>query len=477
LAFQVGDTRYRYKACPFGLSPLPKLFTDVSEVLKVYVRKTWQIVAYQYIDEWLFLSGDRVKVGWVTRAFVRLCIKLGLIVNLKKSVLLPSRQLVHMGMLWDFENAKVRVPDEKIEKICHEATRFLKATSCQLPLAESLMGKLVSVEKVVPWGRLHFRMFQKQLLSELKWGRSFRMYRLNQGARDDLRWWADAHHLRIWTTARQRVPQVVVHTDASLHGWGATGDDWCLKGDWSFQTKIRFHINLLELQAVKNVLLLEPHRVAGKVVRFMIDNSSVVYYINKQGGTRSSSLAEATRQLLLLAESLDCELQAVHIKGELNVLADMLSRTSLVLKTEWRLSVKSFNWLCTVSAWGVPEVELFANRLNHHLPRFFSPCVDQEAEATDALVSKWPRATCYAFPPATILSRVASKIMEERPERLILVAPWWPGKSWFPILHANAVSVHLFPEESLELVQPHFDHKMQDPLSLCLAVWNISFLN
>jgi hypothetical protein len=217
--------------------------------------------------------------------------------------------------------------------------------------------------------------------------------------------------------------------------------------------------------------------VEGKVVRFMIDNSSVVYYLNKQGGTRSSNLAEATRHLLLLAENLNTEIQAVHIKGELNVLADMLSRTNLVLKTEWRLSARSFEWLCSVSAWGVPEVELFANRLNHHLPRFFSPCVDKEAEATDALVSRWPKATCYAFPPTTILNRVVSKMLEEKPARLVLVAPWWPKKSWFPSLHTNAKSVHMFPEHILELVQPHFDHKMLEPQSLCLAVWNIHFPN
>ena len=59
LAFQVGATKFRYVACPFGLSPLPKVFTEVSEVVKTYARTNWSCTVFQYIDYWIFMSRDR----------------------------------------------------------------------------------------------------------------------------------------------------------------------------------------------------------------------------------------------------------------------------------------------------------------------------------------------------------------------------------------------------------------------------------
>ena len=164
LAFQVGDTAYRYTACPFGLSPLPKVFTEVSEVVKKYARLQWGCLVFQYIDDWLFMSPDRARLAWATKAFLQLCIRLGLIVNLKKSVLKTSRQLVHLGMLWDFQAARLRPPDAKIDQIAVLSRRAGESTRFPLPLLESLMGKIVSVESAVVFGRLNYRAFQRQLL-------------------------------------------------------------------------------------------------------------------------------------------------------------------------------------------------------------------------------------------------------------------------------------------------------------------------
>ena len=107
----------------------------------------------------------------------------------------------------------------------------------------------------------------------------------------------------------------------------------------------------------------------------------------------------------------------------------MLSRQDVLLKNEWRLSPETFHWVCDNCPWGEPEVDLFANRLNTQLPLFFSPCQDQGALGVDALLCPWPNRVCYAFPPTTILDKVAAKMLLEEPRRLLLVAPWWPNKS------------------------------------------------
>merc|ERR1712121_493861 len=72
----------------------------------------------------------------------------------------------------------------------------------------------------------------------------------------------------------------------------------------------------------------------------------------------------------------------IHLKGKINLLADQGSRRGPIA-TEWSLDNKSFLWCC--QKLGVPQVDLFATRLNKKLPTFVSLCPDPEALGWDAL--------------------------------------------------------------------------------------------
>ena len=174
LAFQVGSRRLRYVCCPFGLSPLPQVFTEVCLPLKAFARQTWGIPVFQYLDDWLFFANSQASVAAVTRDFVRWCIYLGLGVNLEKSSLVPPRQLVYLGVEWNFESASVRPPSAKSESVNLEALHLASVEAVTLPRLESFLGKLVALEKFVQYGRAHFRHLQLQLIRELRSGRSFR---------------------------------------------------------------------------------------------------------------------------------------------------------------------------------------------------------------------------------------------------------------------------------------------------------------
>ena len=73
LAFQVGAVRYWFKATPFGLSPLPQVFTEILETLKCYTRQRMAVMAFQYIDDWLLLARDRDALGHANLRFSNLC--------------------------------------------------------------------------------------------------------------------------------------------------------------------------------------------------------------------------------------------------------------------------------------------------------------------------------------------------------------------------------------------------------------------
>ena len=69
------------------------------------------------------------------------------------------------------------------------------------------------------------------------------------------------------------------------------------------------------------------------------------------------------------------QIRTKHIPGNLNVLADSLSRRDKVIETKWALNHQVFNQIC--HCWHQPIVELFATKLNHKLPMYVSPVPDR----------------------------------------------------------------------------------------------------
>ena len=85
------------------------------------------------------------------------------------------------------------------------------------------------------------------------------------------------------------IPDIQIFTDSSMKGWGAHTLNLEVSGVWSPNERT-LHINNLELRAVVLALKHWERVVIGKTILVAIDNSTVVAYINKQGGTVSRSL-------------------------------------------------------------------------------------------------------------------------------------------------------------------------------------------
>ncbi len=67
-----------------------------------------------------------------------------------------------------------------------------------------------------------------------------------------------------------------------------------------------------------------------------------------------------------------------------------------------------------------------------HCQMFFS--LSEGTLGTDALACSWPRGLRkYAFPPVSLLAQTLCKVREDE-EQVLLVAPYWPNRTWFPEL-------------------------------------------
>ena len=247
----------------------------------------------------------------------------------------------------------------RVEKFLTVAERFCTMQSPPAQLWQVILGHLASLERLVPHGRLRMRSLQWHLKSQWspKSDPPSLPVALPEEARRDLSWWMVRDHLLVGVRFGTPAPDLHLYSDASSSGWGAHLLDQNVSGVWSAQEKL-LHINLLEMKALFLALQAFQEDVAGHHVTAMCDNSTVVAYVNKQGGTVSRPLCLLTSRLLRWTESFDVHLEARYLPGESNVLADVLSRRGQIVGTEWSLHPQVARAL--LRAWGSPSIDLFA---------------------------------------------------------------------------------------------------------------------
>ena len=112
-----------------------------------------------------------------------------------------------------------------------------------------------------------------------------------------LLWWTKETNVLIAQPLHPLSHAIQIFTDASKEVWGAHLGDFTARGTWSVPES-HLHINFLELKAVLLALKRFQHLVQGKIVLVATDNTTVVAYINKEGGMRSGSLCALLWRLL-----------------------------------------------------------------------------------------------------------------------------------------------------------------------------------
>ena len=130
-------------------------------------------------------------------------------------------------------------------------------------------------------------------------------------------------------------PHMVIESDASKLGWGASYQGISTGGPWSAQEKSQ-HINCLELLAATLALQTFVKNERDVSVLLKIDNTAAVAYINNQGGTVSKELVSLTRKLWMWCLERNIHIQAQHLPGVMNLTADAELRV-LRDRSDWKL--------------------------------------------------------------------------------------------------------------------------------------------
>ena len=212
----------------------------------------------------------------------------GWIINQEKSELKPTQVFSFVDYEYHLESALVKPTQERWLKL---QDLILRLTSKHILTARhlmSLIGLLASIEKMVPEGRLHMRPFQFHLKEHWRFPQSL----------DSLLPWTEiiSAHLDGWHKRDERYrpssqrPLYPTLYRCLKRRLGRSLRANLYKGSVVRPGKKATHINVLELKAVALALQRFKDQCQNQTVLVATDNSTVVAYINKQGGTHSAEM-------------------------------------------------------------------------------------------------------------------------------------------------------------------------------------------
>ena len=465
LCFDFEGTRYCFVALVFGLTCAPRIFTKMLKVPLSYLRLRGSRCS-AWLDDILLVNSSSQSSSEQISFCISFLESLGFIIKPSKSHLVPTQSLQHVGFLWDTVKFVVSVPTDKVANLQALCSSALSSSSISIRFLARIIGIIDSFRFGCPIAPLHYRSLQFDLISHVSptvdWDLRIS---LSSSARSDLLWWIGCDLDLPPAPLSPFSPTHTMETDASLTGWGAFLSSSCYtQGKWS-HSEAAFHINYLELLAVfLGIRSLLPGFSSISLL-VLSDNTPTVNYINHMGGTRSRPLCSLSLDLWDYCVSHNIRLMASYFPGSDNSRADHLSRHfsdnhDYSLSSSWFSKLHSNLDFCL-------DIDLFASRLHHHLPRYSSRFPDPDAEFVDAFSSIWS-GNLYLFPPVVLLGRVLHKFIRDNCAFGLLIAPFRPSSPIFTTILDLCISPPISLPDSAVHREPH--HCKVSPL----MAWTIS---
>ena len=124
---------YQYCTTAFGLASSLFVFTKVCRpiLLEHFRFQGFKISAY--LDDWVLEASSKQLAMQQVQQVVDLLQHLGWIVNLKKSVLVPTQQLKHLGFVLNTQHMTASLPLKKLRNIRRSIKQVLDKSHRQSP--------------------------------------------------------------------------------------------------------------------------------------------------------------------------------------------------------------------------------------------------------------------------------------------------------------------------------------------------------
>ncbi len=396
LRFAFKGQAWQYRVLPFGLSLSPCVFMKVVEGALTPLREVG-IRILNYLDDWLVLAQSREQ----------LCDHRDLVfqVDWEKSKLSPVQRISFLGVELDSVSMTACLTDERAQAVLNCLSSFRGRNVVLLKQFQRLLGHMPSTAAVTPLELLHMRPLQHWLHSRVpRWARrcgTLRVSIIQQCCRS-LSPLTDLVFLR----ATVPLEQVSRHT--------LDGAPTALAHQLPRAVGSASSLMAVPATAVGQARA-SPH---GQHCSCLVHQPVGRYTITPHHSSPTISSSGVT------CSSSPCTLSTS--RGS-SIVRPTISHES---PGEWRLHPETIRLIW--SRFREAQVDLFASHKSSHCQLYFF--LTKGPLGTDTLAHSWPQALHkYVFPPVSLLAQTLCKLRKDE-EQVLLVAPHWPTRTWFPKL-------------------------------------------
>ena len=314
LRFLLGDKTYEFTAMPFGLNVAPRLFTKIMKPVVASLRSQG-VRLIIYLDDILIIASSIETLNRHKTLAISLLESLGFLINYEKSNLIPSQQIVFLGMLVDSASMQFILPQQKAVQIQKECRLLLNTNRPTIRHLSRVLGLLEACRPAVWSAPLHYRQLQTLQINALqRWANYNAPVDLTPSVKSDLSWWVTTLQTPQGSPIVPPIADLTISSDASKQGWGASWGSQRTGGLWS-EKESQDHINVLELRAAFFALKSFLPTQTNKVICLKLDNTTAVSYLNNLGGTHCPQLLHLAIAIWDWCEKRHLFLLAQHIPG------------------------------------------------------------------------------------------------------------------------------------------------------------------
>jgi hypothetical protein len=325
---------------PFGLASSCKIWERVAALLEWIVKDQLDIeTVMHYVDDTLLISVGLELAAHQVSAILKLFAQLGVPVSFNK-LEGPSTSLQFLGIGIDTVQMTLHIHADRLASIMNTLTEWRSRVTVSIHDLQKLQGLLNFVAKVIRPGRTFMRRlinYQSYLMK--------RQYKPNHQAKmsssvlKDINWWfTSIQHYNgkssIYPINWISSDDLFIATDACVTGYGGVCDKGWLHGLFTQEQhtlamrKKRDSMPYKELLSLVIAASTWGHQWSKKNIIFHVDCEPVVTIVNK-GSSKHETLMDLIRTLSFLAATHEFNYKLVHIKGVVNVAADLLSRDQI----------------------------------------------------------------------------------------------------------------------------------------------------
>ena len=403
LKFSWRGQLYEFVCFSNGLTPCPRQFTKLLKPVFSSLRKLGHISVVYIDDTWLTSEDYNSCVNNIAET-ITLLDRLGFVIHPKKSILIPTQEITFLGFIFNSANMTVKLTPERALRLKTARLENLEATTPLIRDVARLSGLMTSSFPGVMYGALHYRALEMEKTCALKQnkGNFDRLMTLFSEAKPDIQWWIDSIS-KAYNHVNHGDPDIIMTTDASLSEWGPCLDGMTTGGRWN-PDEATHDINYLEMLAVLFALQSFSNKVSAKHIKLMVDNTIAVATINQMGTCHSNLNNKMVQQIWEWCILHGVWQTVAHIPGKSNTEANRESRLSR--KETERCLDRSIYSAFIQKLDVIPDIDLFASRLNHQLKPYIAYRPDPGALAVNAFHISLKEYTFYASPPFCIIQRV-----------------------------------------------------------------------